>query len=306
MYRKILVPLDGSPFAEGVLTYLSQVSVPQNTEVLLFQVLEMERYSAFLAPGSLPINGQPVSNWMQLTQDYHASLMADLRSRGYATRSEIINGSDVATEICRYAEDAEVDLIAMTTHARTGLPRWVLGSVASRVLSATDKPVFLVHPTEESAERTVALRRILVPLDGSHLAEEVLDLATTLASAQTARLILVRALDPVAIIPADPTMNDMNAPLAAQLGTVEMQAARFYIEDIAAELQRRNLVDQTVTVVGDAAEVIIDTAEINDVDLIAMCTHGRSGVSRWVYGSVAEKVLHSAPCPLLLIRARKR
>jgi nucleotide-binding universal stress UspA family protein len=305
MYQKILVPLDGSPFAEGVLPYLSQVSVPQATEIVLLQVLQVERYSAYLTPGPLPISGQPVSNWRQFTEDYHATVIENLRSRGYTASSEIINGSDVAAEICRYADAARIDLIAMTTHAHTGLPRWVLGSVASRVISATDKPVFLVHPTEELKERTVALRRILVPLDGSHLAEEVLSLATSLAHAQDARLILVRALEPPSMVPADPSMRDLTTPLATQLGAVEMQAAEFYMQDIAHELQRRSIVEQTVVIVGDAAEVILDTAEINDVDLIAMCTHGRSGVSRWVYGSVAEKVLHRAPCPLLLIRATK-
>jgi nucleotide-binding universal stress UspA family protein len=100
-------------------------------------------------------------------------------------------------------------------------------------------------------------------------------------------------------------MNDINTPMATQMGSVERQAAEFYMQDIAAELQRRSMVEQTVVILGDAAEVILDTAEINDVDLITMCTHGRSGVSRWVYGSVAEKVLHGAPCPLLLIRATK-
>lgn len=305
MYQKILVPLDGSPFAEGVLPYLSQVSEPQTTEILLLQVLEMDRYSAYLTPGPVPISGQPVSNWKQVAENYHASLMAEVEGRGYRVSSEIIDGTDVAAEICRYADAAQVDLIAMTTHARTGLPRWMLGSVASRVVSATDKPVFLVHPTEETVDQTVALRRILVPLDGSHLAEEVLSLATTLAKAQEAQLILVRALEPPTMVPADPSMNDVTAPLAAQMGSVEKQAAEFYMQDITAELQRRSMVEQTVIIFGDAAEVILDTAEINDVDLIAMCTHGRSGVSRWVYGSVAEKVLHSAPCPLLLIRARK-
>jgi nucleotide-binding universal stress UspA family protein len=200
MYQKILVPLDGSPFAEGVLAYLSQVSVPHKTEILLFQVLEMDRYSAYLTPGSLPISAQPISNWKQFTESYHASIVAELHRRGYTARTEIVNGNDVAAEICRYAESAGVDLVAMTTHARTGLPRWVLGSVASRVVSATDKPVFLVHPTEETAERTVALRRILVPLDGSHLAEQALSLATLLANAQNAKLILVRALEPPAIV----------------------------------------------------------------------------------------------------------
>jgi nucleotide-binding universal stress UspA family protein len=305
MYQKILVPLDGSPFAEGVLSYLSQVSDPQNAEILLFQVLEMDRYSAYLTPGPLPISGQPVSNWKQFAENYHASMIEDLRSRGYAARSEVVVGRDVAVEICRYADAEGVDLIAMTTHARTGLPRWVLGSVASRVVSATDKPVFLVHPTEDTEDRTVALRRILVPLDGSNLAEEALSLATSLARAQNAKLILVRALEPPAMVPADPSMRDLTTPMATQLGAVEMQAAEFYMQDIAHELQRRNMVEQTVVILGDAAEVILDAAEINDVDLITMCTHGRSGVSRWVYGSVAEKVLHSAPCPLLLLRAQK-
>ncbi len=198
-----------------------------------------------------------------------------------------------------------VNLIAMSTHGRAGLPRWLIGSVASRVLSATDKPVFLVHPSEHSRDRTITLRRILVPLDGSRLAELSLGVAGALARARDAALILVRAVEPQAVIGADAAMTDPSAPMPSSVQTVEGEPAGLYMQDIAEAMKNTNHVEQTLVIHGAPADVILDSAEVNDVDLIVMSTHGRSGVSRWVYGSVAEKVLHSAPCPLLLLRAPK-
>lgn len=307
MYHRILVPLDGSPFAEGVLGYLSQVDHQDDCEILLVQILEQERYGAYLTPGPLPISSQPVSEWKQHTERYHARLADTLRSQGYQVRSQIVHGNDVAGEICRVADVERVNLIAMTTHGRAGLPRWLMGSVASRVVSATDKPVFLVHPNEQTRERVVSLRRILVPLDGSRLAELALNVAGALARSREAGLVLVRALEPETVIGADSATSDPGSPIpaTAQLTTVERDVADLYMADVVEAMKNTNKIEQALIVHGSPAEVIIDSAEMNDIDLIVMSTHGRSGVSRWVYGSVAEKVLHSAPCPLLLLRAPK-
>ncbi|MCB0113615.1 MAG: universal stress protein [Caldilineaceae bacterium] len=305
MYHRILVPLDGSPFAEGIFGYLSQVDQQGDSEIVLVQILEQERYGAYLTPGPLPISGQPISEWKQHAEQYHETVAMGLRKQGYEVRSLIVHGNDVAGEICRLADEERVNLIAMTTHGRAGLPRWLMGSVASRVVSATDKPVFLVHPNAHTRERAVSLRRILVPLDGSRLAELALNVAGALARSREAGLILVRALEPAAVIGANSATSDAAAPVPAEapVHSIERDAADLYMADVLEVMNNTNTVEQSLIVHGSPAEVILDTAEMNDADLIIMSTHGRSGVSRWVYGSVAEKVLHSAPCPLLLLRA---
>jgi nucleotide-binding universal stress UspA family protein len=307
MYHKILVPLDGSPFAEGVLAYLPQVDQKDESEVVLVQILEEERYGAYLTPGPLPISNQPVAAWKTQAEKYHADMADDLRACGYTVRSLILQSNDVAGEICRIADAERVNLIAMTTHGRAGLPRWLMGSVASRVVSATDKPVYLVHPNEATGDRTVSLRRILVPLDGSRLAELALNVAGMLARSRNAGLILVRALEPTMVIGADSATSEPTAPIPSEapVRVIERDAAGLYMADVVESMKNTNTVEQSVIVHGSPAEVILDAAELNDVDLIVMSTHGRSGVSRWVYGSVAEKVLHSAPCPLLLLRTPK-
>ncbi len=81
MYHKILVPIDGSPFSEGVLAYLSQVDDKEQSQIILLQVLEQERYGPYLTPGPLPISGQPIAEWDQYAQSYHASLAQELRAR---------------------------------------------------------------------------------------------------------------------------------------------------------------------------------------------------------------------------------
>ncbi len=149
---------------------------------------------------------------------------------------------------------------------------------------------------------TIRHQRILVPLDGSALASEALPHAQALATSNDAELILLRV-----------------APDAAALGEVLEQSRNFvhieereqafvdeatrWIEALAEELRLQHFRVRTAVTTGPPAAQIIDYAQGNGVDLIVMSTHGRTGIARWVYGSVADKVLRAAPCPVYLVQS---
>ena len=141
--------------------------------------------------------------------------------------------------------------------------------------------------------------KILVTLDGSELAEEVIPYVEDIAKRCNAEIILMRVSPPAHTVVAEGVVV---SPLDEQLDQIEADFKR-YLDRVADVLRARGLTVQTVIRFGNPAEEIVDFSENNDVKLIAIATHGRSGLSRWVYGSVAEKVLRAASAPILLIRS---
>lgn len=145
----------------------------------------------------------------------------------------------------------------------------------------------------------VEYKKIMVTLDGSDFAAQALPLAQTLAKNFAADLILFRAV---------PAMDVMSAPLQVVQFMDERQQrmvneATEVMESLAQSLEHQGVRTEAVIEVGDAAEAIVDYAKDHEVDLIVMSTHGRTGLARWVYGSVAHKVLQGAPCSVFLVRS---
>ena len=140
-------------------------------------------------------------------------------------------------------------------------------------------------------------KKILVPLDGSVLAERALPYAEALGYKFEAELILLWVLHPLVVL------SDYGAHTYDTLIEIEKQEARTYLTTRQIDLAKKGLSVRIEILDGPAAEEIIDFADREQVDMIAMCTHGRSGLQRWVYGSVATKVLQQAPCPILLVKA---
>ena len=298
MKRKILIPLDGSPFAERVLAFVREVAKPQTSELLLVHVTQASQYYAVLVPDAM--HTVDITHWQQQAENYMKRMTAELQSEGYDVTSVMSEG-DVASTICDVADAQNVDLIAMTTHGRSGIAKWVLGSVADRVMRSARQPVFLVRPQEEMTP-PAPIRRILVPLDGSRLAEQALPEAITLAKANRSEIWLLQSVE----FPEywGEEYAGMHA-LPALISTEEQEAAaRAYLLQMAAGLTAEQISAQIVVTTGHAASAISDVVTDNDIDLIVMSTHGRSGLSRWVFGSVAEKVVRLAQCPVLLIRAQ--
>ena len=198
------------------------------------------------------------------------------------------------------------------TLRRSGLDRWLLGSVAEKVVRGSSNPVLLVRATEPAnSEGEATLKRVIVPLDGSKLAESILPTVIELAKRLKLETILVRAFDvPVSLYarPADSRSRPGYEEMQKQLKAIQEQfeaEARDYLEKTAEELKRAGLDDVTVVFPeGNGADQIIALARETPDSFVAMCTHGRSGVTRWVLGSVTESSVRHADKPVLVIRAR--
>ncbi len=141
--------------------------------------------------------------------------------------------------------------------------------------------------------------RILVTLDGSELAEEVIPYAEDIGTKMKSEIILLRVSPPVQ------ALEENGRVISTVDQEMERVAAEYneYLSRIAFRFRSKGLKTRMVVRFGDPAEQIVDFAKDDGIDLITMCTHGRSGVSRWVYGSVADRVLRAASMPVLLIRA---
>jgi nucleotide-binding universal stress UspA family protein len=144
------------------------------------------------------------------------------------------------------------------------------------------------------------LKKILVPLDGSGLAEKALPYAEALGHRFEAELILLWVLHPLVV------MSDYGAHTYETLIKLEKQEAQTYLALRQIDLVKKGLTTRVEILEGPAAEQIIDLACRDMVDVIVMCTHGRSGLKRWVFGSVAAKVLQHAPCPVFLVKAAEK
>jgi nucleotide-binding universal stress UspA family protein len=229
---------------------------------------------------------------------YISEVEQRLRGRGFADVEQAVWYADPASAILEHASWHNVDLIAMSSHGRGGLQRLVVGSVAGKVVRMTGVPVLLHRPLLDDGYRPVSssYRRILVPLDGSELAELILPKVVALAKGMAAEIILLKVLSPEAL--SDQALAGARKTLARErLDAVD------YLEDVQRHLRGQDVVVRWIIRAGAPAEQIVLAAKQQVADLIAMSTHARSAVGRLIRGSVADAVLRSAPMPMLLTRS---
>ncbi|MBV7339502.1 universal stress protein [Chloroflexi bacterium TSY] len=298
MFRRIIVPLDTSELAEAILPYIQQLDPNQRAEIMLVSVLESNHYGYALASNDPVVATRLFSTLNETYEHYLSVIKESLNAQGYSAQAEIVRG-DAAQSIVDAAEQFNADLIAMTTHGRTGIARWALGSVADRIIRTADQPVFLVRNEIEIPEKP-SLKRILVPLDGSELAETAFTQAQTLAKELSGSIVTLRVLEPFSRLERELIWQQHLV-----VDDVEFERrtdAEEYLHKIESRMDAADIPCESKLYSGNPVSAIQQVTKEEEIDLIVMSTHGRSGYSRWVYGSVASRVLHSANCPLLLIR----
>lgn len=312
----IVVPLDGSELAAQVMPHVRTLAPLLDAHVHLLRVVpatppgDSESWAQVL----ISVYGAPESEAAR--RDHHNDVIEELhqqaqayldtqaqmlRSAGIEVTSEVRTGSPAETIVEVAAAHMPGALIAMATHGYSGLRRWALGSVADKVIHATDAPVLLVRGQAQPVVQPP--HRILTPLDGSGLSRQALPLASEIARAARAELILLRAVVPM--IEAYIGAPVLGRPLVENSETLNA-LHEYALDELKAEATSlRAEVPRVLTraIIGYPAEVIIDEAREMDVDLIVMATHGYSGLRRWALGSVADKVLHATTTPLILVRA---
>ena len=298
MFKRVLIPLDGSPFAEKVLMELTRFIEPGKSWIELVGVLEVSRYAASVSEyGPL----RAIAEIRAQYEAYFLKMRQSLQEKGYLVNTAIVEG-DAAEEIINNAVASEADLIAMTTHGRSGIARWTLGSVADRIIHNTSLPVLLVR--SQTDIRHEAIKTILVPLDGSELSEKALPYASALAKDHHAKLRLIQAVSPSDIeyaITRLPTQSETDRALQRRFTLSDT-----YLSHVASELTSAGIKVETNVLLGDPARSIVDEAEKQAADLIVISTHGRTGFSRWVHGSVANHVIRTVSVPLLVIRGLEK
>lgn len=286
MFNKILVPLDGSKLAEQVLPYAQMLAGAYGAGITLLRVTDPDARLPFTA-------NQSASDYLEFTA-------TSLKPAAVDTMEKIGKPAEVIVDIAKADENC---LIAMATHGMTGARRWLLGSVASKVVQTAVNPILLIRVAQDAAPLgPFALKRVIVPLDGSGLAEKVLPHVRVLASKLKLDMQLVRTynLPPNAYVVADGVIAQGPAQYRKNLH----EESEKYLDGKVASLQADGFAAVSATVIeGDAASELIDLAAEPPQSLIAMSTHGRSGLGRWVLGSVAEKVVQNSRAAVLLIRA---
>ena len=277
MFETILVPIDGSELADRIIGQVGRLLRREDSRVVLVTVVPQDRIEA----------REGFENPVEAARNHIERLTRELVTQGANVATRVLAG-DPAARILECAADEKASLIAMATHGRSGLSRFVRGSVAERVLREADIPVLMANPRGLDRTLDVRIRKILVPLDGSERSASILPWASEIARRHDSELVLFHAVDPSTIKAPAPSMPGELARADERLGRHGPT-----ISDVRFS-QR--------TVWGPPAESILQAVDSEGADLLAMTTHGRSGVTRWAFGSVAEKVLREVGCPILIQR----
>jgi nucleotide-binding universal stress UspA family protein len=265
MVQKILTALDGSKTSESILPYLETLLASQDANVTLVQVTS----------GSSAARIHEANSYLN-------RVASTLRAKGAVVDVHVLTGKPAPT-IVDMAVRGCYSLIVMCSRGKTGLKRLLLGSVAEEMLRLSPIPVLVVHPLTKAAGK-MKIKRIVVPLDGSHRSGSILAHVAPLAKATGAKLLFTTIVEPHA-------KGEM---------PVEIVARNLFREQKI--LHKLGIQTEIAIRYGDPVAEILSFGDVQNADLVALSTHGRTGLDRARYGSVAESVLRRGKFPLLLLR----
>ena len=300
MFHRMLVPLDGSPLAEQALGQAIAITRACGASIDLL-----------LVHAPIPFETVRRGPWgpaeSAAAERYLEALGKDLGTRAGAAVTHSVQKGDPIHVICDRATDVGADLIVMTSHGRTGLSRAWIGSVADGVMRHAKTPVLILRPLEGPhafrGEAHHIFEHILIPLDG--LSTEIVPAATALAKCGDARVTLLRVVHPLSRISVDSGIpyGAIGADLDETATKEIADAAREQLADVARRLRGDTGLDVASRVIVDSlvATSILEFARANGIDAIAMASHSGT-VSRFILGSVADKVARGAEVPVLLYK----
>lgn len=304
-YERILTPLDGSLLAEQALPYVAAIARACSARVELLQCIAPVPAELSIPDRGLYLDSVALS-LVGAAKERLERLARPLQQKGIVVACSAHEG-DPAQKILEVAGEAPNTLIAMSTHGRSGLGRWMVGSVTTKVIEASNAPVLVVRPQPyRSPLEETGLSYLVVPLDGSQLAEQVLPHVVMLSKVLKQKVILVRVTpDPLDYFRYVGYVGPDYVDFSKVAEAVDDEA-RQYLSDTAAQLEERqgDKVEWELLHGNPAVRVLELVREVPQ-PLIAMTTHGRSGIGRWVLGSVADRVVRHSGAPVLLIRAKQ-
>lgn len=297
MYRVIMVPVDGSAFSREAVFQGLRLARKSGAQLRLVRVA-----SATAMPGGPDTVALETAAWTIEHDDLRTQLYrlaAECKSNSHVEVSATVEEGPIADALRGHALRHGVDLIVMATHARRGMARAFLGSVADQLIRETGIPVLVVRPPSLATELIdgPCYKRIIVPLDGSPLAERSLDPAIALARMEHAQLTLLRILTPDKKTPVGQRGATSTSTRPSGLDDAEQYLARMRMALVEPGLR----IHSAVVVADDVPRAIIGFAQAGDDDLIAIATHGRGGIARAIVGSVADRVMSEGMLSMLVV-----
>lgn len=284
MYDDILLPYDGSEGATAVLDHASEIARWADATLQLLFVADTSRDSVTV------VDGEVVDALVRQGEDILEQATETLDTNGVSYNTDIVQG-DPASTIAEYAERYEYDLIVMPTHGREGISRYLIGSVTEKVVHLSSVPV-LTARLQPDEQLVFPYEDILVPTDGSHSASRAVDHGLSLAATLDASVHALSVVDDTALGP------DVRSLISEQERELTATEA---IDSVVSTATERGVTNSTHVEHGDPVETILDYVESNDLDAVVMGATGRTATERILLGSVAEKVLRSAPIPVITV-----
>jgi nucleotide-binding universal stress UspA family protein len=282
MFDTILVPTDGSDCARAAAEYAADLATRHDARV----------HALCVADSRILENAPQYDRVRKEREEVAERTCNDLSLSGVPVEQAV--RTDTPHEaILRYATEADVDLIVMGTHGRTGVQRYLLGSVTEKVVRLSDVPVLTVK-ADDDGEGTYPYTDILVPTDGSEGAEAAIGPAVDVARRYDARIHALTVIETMALgadVRPDAILDALEASARSAVETVEERATRASVSAVEPAIDH-----------GTPYRAIRSYVEDHDVDLVVMGTHGRSGIERYLLGSVAEKTVRTSPVPVLTVR----
>lgn len=294
MFKKILVPLDGSETAEAILPFVQEIATRTGAEIVLMTAVQP------VAVWDTTITVTVLENEEASAVDYLRQVMAKLPAE---QKCRVVRG-EAAEAILDAAEEEAADLIAISTHGRSGLARWLFGSTAGKVLESAKVPILFLRPKtgEDKGAPGPVVKKILLPLDGSDLALSILPLVEEFAKTMGASLVLFHAVTPIAALPGFETQ----APAAVTILDELQKHAREFLAKVVADVKAGGVDAIGLVTIDEPVHAILEAADETKSDLVAIATHGRGGLGRAILGSVADGVVRrSADVPCLVLRAKE-
>jgi nucleotide-binding universal stress UspA family protein len=297
MFDRILVPLDGSELAELALQPALQLARASEGRIILLRCI-IPVYMAMPVVAYEYEWAWPEYAREQIREDmrdYLHTIQKKIEHPDIDVETLMAEG-DAASMIVDSAETIHADLIVMSTHGHSGMKRWMLGSVAERVLHSAACPVLMMRSDKP-------ISRMLIPLDGSPLAERALEPALSAAAALQAHISLLRVVE--SLIPSKPDVEyewSIHKGDREQWLQQEETRAETYLAQIARRFSYHGVESHQTVLNGGAEEKILAFARLHNIDLIAMSTHGHTGLRRWLYGSVTAKVMHDFEGHMFIVR----
>ncbi len=284
MWKKILVPLDGSDLAELALPYAEELAAAFKSELILLYVGEASE-----------------QEYLHMHELYLEKMTVQTEKVIKRVSPVVVSGKP-AEAIVKYTEKNDIRLIVMASHGSSGIVPWATGGVASKVIEGVGVPLLLIKETKRRQTKEKHLiSRILLPLDGSEAGEAAITRVKELKSRLEAEVILL------GVVPTGQHIRTVGGLDYILFPEQEMEAykaeAKEYLDKVYKRLKRGKGELKMEIRAGEVTKEILDYARKKKVSLIAIASHGHSGMTKWVFGSTAKKIIEDSPIPVLVVKS---